>query len=73
MQLSCQSSEVKMKLEAKCLHPQEMSWTRKNKYKFSLIIFLMFKYMDFVISALKMESVTHQTKYLCSKNVLNFK
>lgn len=39
MQLSCQSSEVKIKLQAKCLHPLEMSWRRKNKDKVCLIIF----------------------------------
>lgn len=39
MQLSCQSSEVKIKLEAKCLHLLEMSWRRKNKDKVCLIIF----------------------------------
>lgn len=29
--------------------------------------------MDFVISALKMKSVTHWTKYLRLRNALNFK
>lgn len=37
------------------------------------MIFLMFKCMDFVISTLKMESVTHWTKCLCLRNALNFK
>lgn len=46
---------------------------KKQVQGFPYYIFLAFEYIDFVIAALKMDSVTHQTKCLYSRNALNFK
>lgn len=50
-----------------------MEKKQKQVKGFLVTIFLMFKHMDFVISVLKMESVTHWTQCLCLRNALNFK